>query len=279
MGWMRPIAVSLAAALLSCSAADQLANGAAHARHCPGLSETLQIGVITIDPVTGTAAISREGMASYSSFWFDDPRSKTGIDVEVGNSADTRHTTHYPKATQATRESLAKLGIDEPWALVEFESNCGDFVSPSHLFLTGMRRLDGSAEFPLDLTQLVEQLSARNTELLTAHAEAIDASLIEQAKSVFIRGPQAVDPSSITSSTVPLLYWLGDVLLASFQNQREIVEMGSRCGAEGVESCHAMSAQVVAQLLVTFTIDRTGKIVDEQVTPPTVTAASFPAPP
>src|SRR5690606_7086717 len=116
------------------------------------------------------------------------------------------------------------------------------------------------------LTDVVEQSMARNAELLAANQATIGARLVEQANAAFVLSPGVEDPQLLdraVTSTVPFCYWRDDHLQIELRNSMEIAEMGHGCGVERAdgEPCQTMSALVVIEQVVRFTVDRKGRIV------------------
>src|SRR5262245_48900463 len=100
----------------------------------------------------------------------------TNLKVKVGEKGEG--TRVYPTLSMASPTTVKQWNITVPYALVEVEVNDGLAAPAEQAFVgTKMTRVDGTKEFPLDVTRTVGELRERHTKWKNEQKQALDTAL------------------------------------------------------------------------------------------------------
>ncbi|MFH1437266.1 MAG: hypothetical protein ABIJ56_16275 [Pseudomonadota bacterium] len=244
-----------------------------------GIGEILQAQKI------GTAAdafgVIVDGDMRYRVFFFPDNVSGSGAYVVTGSQGGIQQHRSFGKVTLATMESMKNLGIHDPYALVRFEINCGDDEEMGHTFvMTDMKRLDGTSEYPLDLTAVIKDILKRSEDLLAEKESEIEELLARQREA----GPFQVDERR--TIVLPFIYWQDERLVASIRSR--VIEderlLSSPLpdkqapGPAGANAPKYLSARSMVEFSVTFTVTKDGTIESIEPSEPTHSFTVYPPP-
>jgi hypothetical protein len=101
-----------------------------------------------------------------------------GLLVRVGEKGTT--TKPFRNLSMANAKTVEQWGITGPYALVEVEVNGGLGAPPGESFVaTNMRPLDGTKEYPLQVTRVVGELRRQFGVYLKEQADAVEKGLSE----------------------------------------------------------------------------------------------------
>jgi hypothetical protein len=128
----------------------------------------------------------------------------TGLQVKVGEKGERVQI--YPKLSMANAQTIKQWNIQVPYALVEVEVNNGQGAPADEGFVaTRMTRLDGTKDYPLDVSSVLAELRKRYATWKTDQARQLDAAMGEAQKKA-IKERKATGPRE----TAELVYmtWL-----------------------------------------------------------------------
>jgi hypothetical protein len=165
------------------------------------------VGILVSDPQPILAAEGRSGPknqicfardgASYRWIYVPVEQNATigGLTLPVGDGGEK---VKFDKLSMANLPTLKQWGIDTPYALVEVEVNGGRGSPVSDGFVaTKMRRLDGSADFPFKLDDVISDLRKRYDDYLRDQARQLDEGM-EKAAAAAIKDKKSTGPRERT---------------------------------------------------------------------------------
>jgi hypothetical protein len=211
------------------------------------------------------------------------------LDVTVGSEGKMKQ---FRNLSIATLENVKPLGITAPYTLVEVEVNSGLGSPAGDSFVaTGLKVLDGTKEFPLNVAKVVSELQQRYATYLRKHDEGISVK-INEARKEALKGLKASGPREKTE--LLFLTWLSKTERLQVQFRTQISDGDYKYG-RGVDLKRKDGASPDAkspadkgprfgttfgiELGVTYEVDRTGKSVSSSESPMRTFQHEIPPPP
>jgi len=125
------------------------------------------------------------------------------LQVPVGDQGNTQT---FPSLDMANPKSVGGWGIKQPYSLVEVQVNNGQGSPAGDSFVaTNMKVLDGTKEYPINTTEVVQALKKRYAEYVKEKGKAIDAAMTEAAGK-YLKGRKATGPRE--QNELMFLTWL-----------------------------------------------------------------------
>ncbi len=185
------------------------------------------IGLLVADPQPVLSTEGRSGalenlcfargLHSYRWVYVPTPESPqiTNLRVKTADGGEQM----YPALNMANPRTVTPWGVTQPYSLVEVEVNSGK-GSPADMSFVGtsFKVLDGTKEFPLKATQVVNQLKKSYADWQKDHAKKIDGALAEVQKSA-LKDKKPTGPRE--KSDLLYLTWLPESqrILAHFKTR------------------------------------------------------------
>jgi hypothetical protein len=130
----------------------------------------------------------------------------TDLDVRVGEKGEK--TVVYPSLSIASAQAVKPWGVTRPYALVEVEVNDGRGAPAEEGFVaTRMKVLDGSREYPLDMTAVLGKLRKAYKGYLEEKKDVLDGALAEARKKA-LKDRKPTGPRETTE--LVYLTWLAE---------------------------------------------------------------------
>jgi hypothetical protein len=130
----------------------------------------------------------------------------TNLQVKVGEKGEG--TRVYPTLSMASPTTVKQWNITVPYALVEVEVNDGLAAPADQAFVgTKMTRLDGTREFPFDVTKAVADMRERHTKWKNEQRQALETALADAQKKA-IKDRKATGPRE--ASELFYVTWMAD---------------------------------------------------------------------
>ncbi|HMF19688.1 MAG TPA: hypothetical protein VKE98_20955 [Gemmataceae bacterium] len=125
------------------------------------------------------------------------------LQVPVGDQGNSQT---FPSLDMANPKSVAQWGIKQPYSLVEVQVNNGQGSPAGDSFVaTNMKVLDGTKDYPINTTEVVQALKKRYAEYVKEKGKMIDAAMTEAAVK-YLKGRKATGPRE--QSELMFLTWL-----------------------------------------------------------------------
>jgi hypothetical protein len=127
------------------------------------------------------------------------------LQVPVGQKGNVQI---FPSLDMANPKSVAFWGIKQPYTLVEVQINNGQGSPAGDSFVaTNMKALDGTKDYPIQTTEVVNQLKKRYADYVKEQNKAIEKAMTE-AGTKYLKGRKATGPREKTE--LMYLTWLPD---------------------------------------------------------------------
>jgi hypothetical protein len=142
--------------------------------------------------------------------------STKNLQVPVGEKGNMQI---FPSLDMANPKSVAQWGIKQPYNLVEVQVNTGQGSPAGDSFVaTNMKILDGTKDYPIQTTEVVNDLMKRYAAYVKEQGKAIEAAMTEAAGK-YLKDRKATGPRE--KSELMYLTWLPDrkTLRAHFRSK------------------------------------------------------------
>jgi hypothetical protein len=200
------------------------------------------IGVLVTDVMHMAVREGRTGPAgavgfvradgSFRWLYLPAPGDPDADDLTFALGADGKEHKLFPKVRLATREMVKPLGLTGPFHLVEVEVNGGAGSASEEGFVaTSLKRLDGTKDYPIKLTEVMRDLKER-TQKQATEKKADIARAMEAARDKVAKGRKPTGPEE-TSEEVATT-WLPDRNRLRIEIRRQVTN-GFYVVGQGVE--------------------------------------------
>lgn len=142
--------------------------------------------------------------------------SMRNLQVPVGEKGNVQI---FPSLDMANPKSVAQWGIKQPYNLVEVQVNTGQGSPAGDAFVaTNMKILDGTKDYPIQTTEVVNDLKKRYAAYVKEQGKAIEAAMTAAAGK-YLKGRKATGPRE--KSELMYLTWLPEskTLRAHFRSK------------------------------------------------------------